>query len=145
MAVRRPCGGFLVAGKSFYPPGTLRLLTGRMKPGESPWDALARELYEETGFTSDGAELIGTVEHTLGDSESELVFCSCVFVIPERAGQPHPMDDDEQLTEFQDASVDDLRRIVQRLRILPGKWADWGRFRAEVIQALVEMIAANSL
>ena len=137
MAIRRPGGKLLVASKSFYPPGTLRLLSGGMEPGESPREALRRELREETGFSPDGAEMLGTIRYEVRAPESELTFVSHVFLIPERLGPSHPEDGNEPLTDFRDAGLEELREIAAHLRSLPDEWADWGRFRAESVDYLL--------
>ena len=143
MVVRRPGGKLLVAGKTFYPPGTLRLLTGKIGPGESPWEAFERELREETGFATEGSDLLGTVRHRLTDSRDEVIFLSHVFVTPNREGAPRPADAGELLTGFRDVRPDELRSIADQLRGLPKSWKDWGRFRAEVVVFVVESLPAT--
>ena len=140
MAVRRPGGRFLVAGKSFYPPGTLRLLSGGVEPGESPLEALRRELREETGFCADGAELLGTIRYRIVHAEGERSFASHVFLVPEQTSVPRPTQPGEDLTDFQDAGPDELEDIAKRLRSMPDDWADWGGFRAEAVEYIAESL-----
>ena len=140
MAVRGPGGKFLVAGKSFYPPGTLRLLSGGVEPGESPREALQRELREETGFCAEGAELLGTIRYRIEYAQGVTSFTSHVFLVPEQTGVPRPSDENEQLTDFQDVGLDELKEIAARLRSLPDKWADWGKFRAEAVEYIAESL-----
>ena len=140
MAIRRPGGKFLVAGKSFYPLGTLRLLSGGVEPGESPREALRRELREETGFRDDGAELLGTIRYRIEYAQGVTSFTSHVFLVPEQTSVPCPAEPGEELTNFQDAGLDELKEIAALLRSMTGKWADWGRFRAEAINSLLNLI-----
>lgn len=132
MVMRRPAGRILVMTKDFYPEGVYRLPTGKMKPGESPEDALAREAFEETGARVSEKRLLGVVRCTLRHGAETVAYDSYVFVTPETSEPPTPHDADEGITDFREIAPSRLRDIADQLRALPEPWRDWGRFRAVV-------------
>ncbi|MBP9072479.1 MAG: NUDIX hydrolase, partial [Caldilineaceae bacterium] len=56
-----PAHGILLHHKAFYPGPAFRLPTGGVDPGETVWDTLVREIYEETGL------IVKTGEDGAGD------------------------------------------------------------------------------
>jgi NADH pyrophosphatase NudC (nudix superfamily) len=57
-------GRMLLARNRAWPPGTFALVTGFLEKDETPEQGIAREVFEETGLSTDSAELIGVYEFT---------------------------------------------------------------------------------
>jgi 8-oxo-dGTP pyrophosphatase MutT (NUDIX family) len=130
LVVPRPGGKVLLHTKAFYPPGTYRLPTGKMNPGEEPDAAFAREFREELGMD-------GVIDRKLGIQHCKLVagsksidFISHIYLARESDFQPIPQDEDEQITGFKEVQLVELSQTADDLMNLTGKWRDWGRFRA---------------
>lgn len=123
-------GKILLHTKSFYSEGSYRLPTGRMKPGEDPDAALAREFHEELGQTGEIDRKLGVIRCRLTHDGRAADFISHVYLVKKLGREPVPNDTDEQITGFKDVDVADLKTVAEDLRHLSGRWRDWGRFRA---------------
>lgn len=55
-------GKVLIARNAVWPPKMFGLVTGFLEPDESPRDAVAREVAEETSLRASAADLIGVYE-----------------------------------------------------------------------------------
>ncbi|MEN6520954.1 MAG: NUDIX hydrolase [Armatimonadota bacterium] len=131
LVVPRPGGGILLHTKSFYPPETYRLPTGKLLPEEDSLDAFHREFTEELGTEGRVDCSLGVVVHRLKSGNEEPVeFVSHVYLAHEMTEEPVPQDDGEQITGFIEVSASELTSVADRLENLPGHWLDWGRFRA---------------
>jgi 8-oxo-dGTP pyrophosphatase MutT (NUDIX family) len=65
LAIRRPDGHLLLHTKPSYPPGTWRIPTGGIEPGETIAEAVRRELAEETGLPANERRPLGIVTYAL--------------------------------------------------------------------------------
>ena len=90
---------------------------GKVKPGERPAQALARELYEELGIKVEVGEKLVQVEHDYGDVAIRLHLLSARIV----AGRPRPLGcaelrwvPSEEMETLELAPAD--RKLVQLLR-----------------------------
>jgi len=126
----RPGGKVLLHTKSFYPPGTYRLPTGKMQAGERPEEAFHREFREELGIEGRIDRLLGVIHCRLASGSDAIGFTSYVHLACESSEEPRPADGAEQITGFIEVPASDLRSAADRLRNLPSNWRDWGRFRA---------------
>jgi len=144
MVIRRPPTKLLVFRKTFYPAGIYRLPTGGIHDQEGIFDALQRELYEETGLGTDRVRFLSMVAYRTAWGGLDPVTFTYAFLLDGSAGVPVPVDPDEQVENFKEIRPDELLSIadqLDRLASLPAPdlethWDDWGRFRA-VIHRLV--------
>ena len=119
----------LLHTKSFYPPGTYRLPSGGIRPGEGVIEAARREAAEETGLSIREPRPLGLLTYTLRDGRRRCFFHSWL-VAASVEGEPHPNDGAEQIDGFRWVAVEELPRVAETLRRLPSEWSGWGRFRA---------------
>jgi len=143
LVVQRASQEVLLHTKTVYPPGIYRLLSGGVSWGEAVFDALRREAYEETGFTTWDEQLLGLVSYDFqGDSRS-VPFVSYVYLLTGVEGQPTVQDEGERISDFQWVTVVELLTVAASLRSLPedspGR-QDWGRFRALVHEFVAQRI-----
>jgi 8-oxo-dGTP pyrophosphatase MutT (NUDIX family) len=130
LAIRRPDGQVLLHTKSFYPPGTYRLLSGGVHPGEAVLAGAMREAKEETSLDVTVERFVGVVEYEFHHDERHLPFVSYVFVMRAGADAPVSQDPNEAITGFRYVSPAEIRQVAASLRALPPDWSDWGSFRA---------------
>lgn len=130
MVVPRPGGNVLLHTKIFYPGGTYRLPTGWIKAGESPDDAFAREFREELGFDGEIDRKLGMINYRFVRDGEPIESQSHVYLARETAIEPHPADEDEEISDFIEVRIGELPEVAKRLRSLRDEWSDWGRFRA---------------
>jgi 8-oxo-dGTP pyrophosphatase MutT (NUDIX family) len=130
MVIPNLAGQFWVHTKNFYPKGVYRLLTGGLEPGEAPWEALRREAREETGFDVGLDRCLAVITHTFANAAKKLPFASYVFLTTPADGIPQPIDAGENIADFQAVPAERLAEIGRQLRLLEGRFADWGIFRA---------------
>ena len=130
--------GVLLHTKAFYPPGTYRLPTGRMKADESPDDAFRRESREELGREVEIDRKLGTIVCKLTSGADAVELVSHVYLTAPLDHLPTPQDEDEQITDFKAVPVEALPDVAERLRNMGEGWNDWGRFRAVVHEFVAE-------
>ena len=116
--------------KDFYPAGVYRLMTGGLETGEQPAKALLREVEEETGFKTKIDRCLAVITYTFTDNKETLPFVSYVFLTIPTTGLPRPTDPNEAISEFRAVPPDKLAEVARQLRSIPGKFSDWGGFRA---------------
>lgn len=129
MVVPNEAGQVWLHTKEFYPAGIYRLMTGGIDQGETPWQAMKRELFEETGFKAKIARCLAVITYTIS-ADSTLPFVSYIFQTASTKGRPAPTDSSEALSEFRTVPIATLSDIARQLRAIEGHFADWGVFRA---------------
>ena len=113
MVIQRPGGEILGHTKAVYPPEAYRLLTGGIGWEEPAWDALHRELEEETGLPVHSATWWGLITYALSPSEAGRdqgsPFVSFVFHVSTE-GDPRAADWAERSAAFRWISPEALPR-----------------------------------
>jgi 8-oxo-dGTP diphosphatase len=143
MVLPRPGGKVLLLTKSFYPIGVYNLPTGGIHPGETPEQAFAREVIEETGLPSEPREMIGRMDQHCVFEDQSLDFMHYVILGTESSETPHPTDDGESISGYIQAGVDDLRRLAEDMRRLTGMWLGFGRFRATALDFVADWLMSS--
>ncbi len=140
MVLPRAGNRVLVLTKSFFPARIYNLPTGGIHPGETPEQAFAREVIEETGLDSKPQSMIGRLDQHCTFEDQSLDFTHYFILGTETSDPPHPTEDSESISGYLDATADDLRRFACRMRDLTGIWLGFGRFRAPAIDFVARVI-----
>jgi len=141
LVLPRPAGRVLVITKPFYPPGTFRMPTGGVKPGETPEDAFRREVREETGLQSEPLLTIETMVLRCRSGDQTLDIASHLILGSPTSGCPRSNDPDEDISGYDEFDAAALRDAAERLRNLEGRWGGWGLFRAPAHLAAADFLA----
>ncbi|MBI5652571.1 MAG: NUDIX hydrolase [Chloroflexi bacterium] len=146
LVVARPNGRVLLHTKSFYPPGTYRLMTGGLKFGEPIADAAQRELVEETGLRVPLARFLGVIEYAIthADARAQVRFVSYIFRTGETRDAPSPTDPDERIADFREIAWSEISQIADALENLPDDWRDWGFLRAVPHRLVAEIVTIGA-
>lgn len=130
LVIQRPDGYVLVHTKPVYPPGTWRLPSGGIHPGEAPTAAALREAAEETGLEIQLERPLGLLTYDLYDQTIRVPFVSYLFLLVTPGGRPAPQDTDEEISGYRWIPPGDLEVVAEQLCCLPPFWRSWGAFRA---------------
>lgn len=150
MVIRRPNGLLLTMKKTFYPPQAYRLLTGGIKHGESVFDALLREVHEETGLQTEVRRFLTLVAYKTTNTGEKPAFYTFAFLLDETDGTLEVLDDEEQVEGFREIAPAQLPQVADYLEQLKtqghysaaidGSWGDWGEFRAVIHRKVWEAL-----
>ena len=137
-----PADGLLLHIKTIYPEGAFRLPTGGIHRGESVFDTLEREIFEETGLeTGLGVtqvqieRMLGVVSYCFQHRDlGDIDFATYPFLVrmPEGAIL-EPQDPDEMIAGWRWQSMHELTLVADYLENVADvdpKWRDWGRYRS---------------
>lgn len=141
MIIPRPGGKILTMAKSFYPDGVYNLPSGGIHPGETPEQAFAREIAEETCLDVALRRRIGRIERRCVLKTDSLNYTSHIMLGTESAEAPRSSDEGECISAYFDAGTDDLRVFAANMRALTGKWLGFGRFRAAALDFMADYLA----
>jgi ADP-ribose pyrophosphatase YjhB (NUDIX family) len=144
MVIRRPSGRLLTITKTFYPHGAYRLPTGGINHGERIYDALLREVQEETGLTVSVSRFLVVATYRLANADAAPIFYTFAFLLDEIGGTLGALDEGERIEDYREIAPEDLPAVAARLDhegdtysdAIDGNWREWGEFRA-VIHRLV--------
>lgn len=140
MVLPRPGNRVLVLTKSFYPAGIYNLPTGGINPGETPEQAFAREVIEETGLRSSFRSVIGRLDQHCTFGSERLDFTHYVVLGTQTSAPPRATANDESISAYLDASASELREFADRMRELTGTWRGFGRFRAPALDFVADWL-----
>ncbi len=143
MVILRPSGRILVHTKEFYPGGVFRIPTGGISWGEGVLDALAREVWEETGLAAEVLRFLAVLEYRFTDGVRDIPFVTYLFLLRHGAGVVMLQDADERIAGFDEIEIPHLHRMADVLERLEGDWLDWGQFRAVAHRLAAELLVGK--
>ncbi|HOQ98287.1 MAG TPA: NUDIX hydrolase [Anaerolineae bacterium] len=132
LVIHRSGGRVVLQTKQFYPPGTYRLPSGGIEPGEALLDAVRREMREETGLEARIERFLGALCYRFRRAGRAEERASYVFLLGGGAQPLASHDAAERISGFREVPSEELSAVAAQLESLPGEWAVWGRFRALV-------------
>jgi 8-oxo-dGTP pyrophosphatase MutT (NUDIX family) len=121
---------YLVHTKKYYPNSAFRLLTGGIHKKEPVFDALTREVAEETSMQIVDSQLFAILFYTFINGEKTIPFVSYMFKVCPDNYIPVVQDDGENISDFQWANLSQMIKIISGLTNLPKDWKDWGKMRS---------------
>jgi 8-oxo-dGTP pyrophosphatase MutT (NUDIX family) len=145
LVVPRPHHRVLLHTKSFYPEGIYRLPSGGIHFGEGADAAARREVFEEAGLQIALTRFLGVVENFFPTDDGDLNFPSYVFQTTPTTEPPRVIDSDERITGFRDATLAEVRAMVQLMKTVPPEWAAWGEFRATPHELVLQVLEEHSI
>jgi ADP-ribose pyrophosphatase YjhB (NUDIX family) len=128
--IRRINGNLILHTKDFYPPGTLRVPSGRLRKDERLADAVHREALEETALTVAIDRFLAIVKFEFRYQNISILFGSYLFSLRELGGELRAADAGEHISAFVEVRPSELGSVADRLESMLGAWHDWGRYRA---------------
>lgn len=141
MAILRPNGTFLLQTKRSYPNAVMRLPSGGIKPGEDIEHALVREVWEETNLEITIERFVAVMRYR--DEGGPTAFRTFLFLVREVDGVLRSNDPRENITEWREATPEQLPLYAARLRRLQPSWRNWGLFRAAAMDVLSQHLATR--
>jgi ADP-ribose pyrophosphatase len=90
---------------------------GALEPGENPWNAAARELIEETGFTAQVIEPRGFIITTPGYTDEKIFLYEAHDLSPSREYEK----DEDEVIEVVDVPLRDLNQMIRDGTIVDAK------------------------
>ncbi len=128
MLVEQAAGWMLLQTKSHYPPGIFRLPTGTMNPGETPEQAMLRELHEEANLTPGRYRRLLRLDYLVEGGRQDM--STHLFLVEQPSGQLKSNDPEEAIEAWREAPLHELDVIADELVRLSGEWKGWGMYRA---------------
>ncbi len=126
MVVRRTNGRLLTIIKTSYPPGTYRLPTGGINPGERILNALLRETVEETGLQVVVRRFLAAIAYRTKGTREQPVFYTFAFLLDEVSGELGATDVGERIEDFREIEPVELVPMAQQLSQLePIETSNW--------------------
>lgn len=125
---------YLLIRKEFYPEGIYRLPGGGIDDGETPEEALHREVMEEFNREVSSLEYLGKYTYKLSDSETTIVFTSHCFLV--EVPKEVDLKEDEEHAGYKWIGLDEFPKYIKLIKTIPPHeeglkdWSAWGKFRA---------------
>lgn len=128
MLIQRAAGWMLLQTKAHYPPGLFRLPTGTVDAGESPEQAMLRELHEEANLVPSRHQRLLQLDYAVEGGRQDM--STHLYLIDAHQGQLKSNDPEEAIAAWREAPLHELDTVADELMRLDGDWRGWGMFRA---------------
>ena len=132
--LKRKNGKYVVVRSRKYPKYVYRIPTGGIRFSENAIDALYREIKEELGVEIKVETFKGIIEYEIRYKEDVIKFYSYVFGVTELSGNLIEDATENEITDYKEVELCELKEMAQRLINVEGAWKDWCGFRSELIQ-----------
>ncbi len=139
MVIERKRDWVLVQTKTHYPPGIFRLPTGTVEKGETTEAAMLRELKEEANLSPGRFWKLFRLEYHVEKGRSD--FFTDAFFIESPEGELKPVDFQERISAWREASLAELPSIAEELRSLEAPRRGWGLFRSLLHDLVYQSLA----
>ena len=142
--VIRPNGKIVTITCKEYPEGIFRIPTGGICHNEDIIEAVYRETSEELGVEVIIDKFLGVLKiefELLENNQSTIdsfMFYSYLFILTETGGRLLIDASDDEISEVREVDLEELRAITGSLLKISGRWNDWGKFRFETCNAIVQ-------
>ena len=138
--VIRPNGKLIAITCEEYPEGIFRIPTGGIGYGEDIIDAVFRETKEELGLKTEIVKFIGVLKIRFEHADQSVMFYSYMFILKEIGGKLLEDATDNEVSEAMEVSIAELESLVNALNNIQGQWSDWGKFRYETCNAVLQYL-----
>lgn len=128
-AIQDPTGKIWMHTKAHYPAHLSRLPSGGVGLEEGIYEALLREVEEETGLTIQIERFVALLEYTFHHSGEQVCFASYVFHL-RSDGQPPILPDTGEIYTFRAILPSQLLQLTVDMRNMIGERRGWGQWRA---------------
>lgn len=141
--VIRPNGKIISITCKEYPKNIYRIPTGGIGHNEDISDAVFREVKEELGIDIEVMSFAGVLKIKFQHKNEFARFYSYMFILKETGGNLLKDASDDEISEIFEASLDELQNIVTNLKNLNGRWKDWGTFRYQTSNEILNILKNN--
>jgi len=138
--LRNPDGEMMVARKSYYPEGIIRFPTGGVEAGESPAEALVREVKEEMGIVVKNAKYVLRIDYRLSWTGCDKGFRTHCFVIDVDKARPRIVDEQNEHEAHEWITKKGLAELIGFFEGYEGEWKDYCRFRVVLHRAVLDKV-----
>lgn len=138
--VIRPGGKIVAITCEEYPKGIFRIPTGGIGHKEDIISAVHREVREELGLEVEIRRFAGVLRIRFEHGKNHVMFYSYIFILDEKGGRLLLDASDDEISEVREVGLDGLEEIVGSLDKIEGKWSDWGKFRYETSNAVLQYL-----
>lgn len=138
--VIRPDGKVIVVTCTEYPRGIFRIPTGGIKHNENILCSVFREASEELGLKTEIVSFPGVLKLRFIYHNDTVMFYSYLFILKETGGRLLVDATDDEISEVREVDIGGLESVVSALEKIEGAWGDWGRFRYETSNAILQYL-----
>ncbi len=136
--LRHNDGSIWLQTKSHYPDGIYRIPGGGVEIGETPQEAVLREVAEETGIYEIRPIPLATMLYALPGDEP-ISFFTTIYLIDTGDKEPVCNDPTEAISGWIEAKPPELNNHAGKLQSLTGSREVWGKFRAAALRYVLHL------